>query len=196
MCKADITDAFKQIPLSLEYWPYFGFKWEGLYYFYTRLAFGCRSSPKIFDPLSQAICWILKHNHDFLHVLHLLDDFLVIDPPGHDAESTMSTILSLFKRLNIPLALHKTQGPLTEIEYLGIILDSNLMTARLPQDKLQRIAELLGRYSTKRSCTKRELLSLLEHLNYACRVIVPGRTFVSYLIELSMLACQAIVEKI
>jgi hypothetical protein len=31
----------------------------------------------------------------------------------------------------------------------------------------------------------RELLQLLRHLNFASRVIVPGRSFVSYLIDLS-----------
>ena len=28
------------------------------YYVLTRLAFGCRLSPKIFDTLAQAVCWI------------------------------------------------------------------------------------------------------------------------------------------
>ncbi|XP_071089365.1 uncharacterized protein [Haliotis cracherodii] len=28
MCKVDITDAFKQIPLHPRYWPFFGFRWD------------------------------------------------------------------------------------------------------------------------------------------------------------------------
>jgi hypothetical protein len=35
------------------------------------------------------------------------------------------------------------------------------------------------------SCTKRELLQLLGHMNFATRVVIPGRSFTSYLIELS-----------
>lgn len=177
MCKVDITDAFKQIPLHPNYWPFFGFRWDGECYFYTRLAFGCRSSPKIFDALSQAVCWILQCNHGVQNILHLLDDFLTIDPPEYDARITMKTVLGLFEDLNIPLAVHKTVGPVTSIEYLGIILDSENMTARLPDNKLSRISEALSSLANRNKCTKRELLSLLGHLNYACRVVVPGRSF-------------------
>ncbi|KAL5016980.1 hypothetical protein ScPMuIL_006569 [Solemya velum] len=45
LCKADIRDAFKLLPIRRDRWPLFGIKWKGLYYFYHRLAFGCRSSP-------------------------------------------------------------------------------------------------------------------------------------------------------
>ena len=62
LCKTDIQDAFKQIPVLPEQWRYLGFKWENLIYFYVRLPFGSRSSPKLFDNLSRAICWIAEHN--------------------------------------------------------------------------------------------------------------------------------------
>ncbi|KAJ8299151.1 hypothetical protein KUTeg_023211 [Tegillarca granosa] len=53
----------------------------------------------------------------------------------------------------------------------GLILDSIKMQAQLPLDK--------------RTCTKQELLQLLGHFNFASQVVLPGRSFVSYLIELS-----------
>ena len=77
------------------------------------------------------------------HVLHLLYDFLVIDEPSFTAEITMQRLLNVFGKLNIPLALHKSVGPTTCLEYLGIILDSENMIAKLPQDKLSRIKDLL-----------------------------------------------------
>ncbi len=184
-CKVDIRDAFKQIPVRKELWPYQGIKWDDVYYFYTRLVFGSRSSPKIFDCLSVAICWILNNNYGVKHCLHLLDDFLTINGPTEDADGTMAILRFVFAKLGIPLSPTKTMGPVTVIEYLGIILDSVKMEARLPLEKIQRISALLQAFSTKKSCTKRELLSLLGHLNFACRVIYPGRAFVSYMISLS-----------
>jgi hypothetical protein len=91
----------------------------------------------------------------------------------------------IFRRLGIPLAPHKTIGPCYKLEYLGIELDTVLMQARLPIDKLDRIRLLICTFLNRRTCTKREILSLLGHLNFACRVIVPGRTFISRLIGLS-----------
>ena len=64
-------------------------------------------------------------------------------------------------------------------------MDSNKLEARLPLNKVERINEILLSFLGKKSCTKRELLSLLGHLNFASRVIRPGRSFVSHLIHLS-----------
>ena len=185
MCKADISDAFKLVPIHPTLWPFHGIKWEGKYYFYTRLVFGSRSSPKIFDSFSRAICWIAKNKFHIDNILHLLDDFLTIDPPEFMAERTMALLLMLFKTLNIPIAAHKTEGPTTCLEYLGIILDSKLSEARLPTNKVDRINGILKSFLDKKSCSKKQLLSLLGHLNFAGRVIRPGRSFVSHLIHLS-----------
>ena len=185
LCKTDIKDAFKLIPIHPSLWPFHGIKWQGKYYYYTRLVFGSRSSPKIFDTLSVAVCWIATNVFGISTILHLLDDFLTIDPPDILADRTMALITLLFKKLQIPIAPNKTVGPTTCLEYLGIILDTEAMEARLPLVKVQRIQGILQEFSVKKSCTKRELLSLLGHLNFASRVVRPGRTFVSYLIKLS-----------
>ena len=55
------------------------------------------------------------------HVLHLHDDFLVIDQPSFNSEITMQRLLNVFRKLNVPLALHKSVRPTTYLEYLGII---------------------------------------------------------------------------
>lgn len=187
MCKADISDAFKLIPtcISPSQYHLFCIKWCDAYYFYTKLAFGCRSSPKIFDEFSKAICWIAENKYGIARILHLLDDFLTIDAPNVDRNRTMALLTMIFNKLNVPLAKHKTMGPLKVIEYLGITLDSDKMEARLPEEKVNHISKLLDTFMVKKSCTKRELLQLLGHLNFATRVIIPGRTFVSYLLTLA-----------
>lgn len=185
MCKTDISDAFKLIPIHPSQWHLFCIKWRGYYYFYVRLCFGCRSSPKIFDTLSEAICWIALNNYNIKVILHLLDDFLTIDRPEADGDRTMALLSLIFNALRIPIAIHKTQGPAMVLEYLGIILDSWELSARLPQNKLERIARLIAELLKKKSCSKRELLQLLGHFNFAARVIMVGRSFVSYLIKLS-----------
>ena len=185
MCKCDISDAFKLVPLKPQTWSMFGIKWKTLYYFYQRLVFGCRSSPKLFDQLSIAICWIAKHKYKIDNIIHLLDDFLTVEPATNEGDRTMALLTMLFKKLNIPLSPKKTMGPLTKLEYLGIILDSVNMQAELPQDKVQRLIKMLHKYSKKTSCTKLAILSLLGHMSFASKVIVPGRSFLSYLLQLT-----------
>nr|XP_010778599.1 PREDICTED: uncharacterized protein LOC104953359 [Notothenia coriiceps] len=56
LSKADITDAFKIIPIHPSQWNLFGIKWESKLYFAVRLTFGCRRSPCIFNSFSEALC--------------------------------------------------------------------------------------------------------------------------------------------
>jgi DNA-directed RNA polymerase subunit N (RpoN/RPB10) len=58
------------------------------------------------------------------------------------------------------------------IEYLGIILDSDKMEARLPEEKVNHISKLLDTFIVKKYCIKRELLQLLGHINFATRVVI------------------------
>ncbi len=81
LAKIDITSTFKIMPIHPDFWHLFGIRWQKNIFFSVRLTFGCRSSPKIFDMLSEAICWILSNNYDVPYLVHLLDDFLIISPP-------------------------------------------------------------------------------------------------------------------
>ena len=56
--------------------------------------------------------------------------------------------------------------------------------ARLPPDKIDRIQRLLQQWSRKKTCTRRDLESLIGSLHHACRVVVPGRTFLRRMIDL------------
>lgn len=59
------------------------------------------------------------------------------------------------------------------------------MEVRLPIDKLVKIRELLDYFICKRKVTIKELQSLNGLLNFACSVVVPGRTFLRRLIDLT-----------
>ena len=107
LIKADITDAFRVMPFATMLWSYHGIKWEDKVYFFNKLVFGCRSSPRIFDTLSQAICWTAKGNYNIKNVLHLLDDFFVILPEEANAGEVMNTFVNIYKNLGIPLSAKK-----------------------------------------------------------------------------------------
>ena len=187
LSKVDIKDAFRILPIHPSQWRYFCVKWNNEYYFYLRLPFGARSSPRIFTNLSEMIHWIATNNYGIKQLLFLLDDFLAIDNPNDDASKTLQSLLTVFAKLGIPLNLKKTAGPATCLEYLGVTLDTVKLTASLPQEKVTRILDLVRTCRQKTACSKREILSVLGHLNFACRVVRHGRTFIASLIKLS---CQ------
>ena len=83
--------------------------------------------------------------------------------------TALCQILHLFTDLNIPIAPGKTFPACTCLEFMGILLDSNTMEARLPVDKLTPfIQEALGQSTTRKSATLQELQSLIGTLQFAC----------------------------
>ena len=60
------------------------------------------------------------------------------------------------------------------------------MEARLPRDKLDDALNLVTRFASRKKVTLRELQSLIGTLNFACKVIVPGRPFLRRLIDLTI----------
>ena len=58
------------------------------------------------------------------------------------------------------------------LDFLGIVLDTERMEARLPKDKLERIQLAIQEWLYKRSATKREILSLVGVLQHAQRLFV------------------------
>ena len=60
---------------------------------------------------------------------------------------------------------------------MGLELDSVAFEARLPLDKLTKLRERLSSACRKRKMTLKDLQSLLGLLNFCCKVVLPGRTF-------------------
>ena len=70
--------------------------------------------------------------------------------------------------LGIPLAIEKVGGPAMVLDFLGIVLDTERMEARLPKDKLERIQLAIQEWLHKRSATKREILSCITTCSKGC----------------------------
>ena len=75
----------------------------------------------------------------------------------------------------------KCMGPST---CLVFEIDIIAMELRLPQEKLSKLKGLLSEWQYKKVCSREKLESLLGHLNHACSVVRPGRSFIGRLISL------------
>ena len=89
----------------------------------------------------------------------------------------LETALEICGKVGFPVAEEKTVGPTTLIQLLGIEMDSIKLELRLPEQKLERLKELVENWKERRCCKKRELQSLAVHLNHACKVCRSIRRF-------------------
>ncbi|XP_040285981.1 uncharacterized protein LOC120999169 [Bufo bufo] len=181
LSKTDITNAFKLLPMHPSLWHLHGVKWRNKYYFSTRLTFGSRSSPKLFDIFAETLCWLLLNIIRCHTVIHYLDDFLIIEPSTRTPTDILSTS-ALFATLGVPLSPAKTIGPTTKLTFLGIELDYGTFRASLPPEKLVRLRGEIDMFLRNNVCTRKELQSLLGSLNFAMRIVPQGRSFVSRLL--------------
>ncbi|XP_070556633.1 uncharacterized protein [Ptychodera flava] len=121
-------------------------------------------------------------------LLHYLDDYLGAGPPhSGQCHHLLDTMLNTCDDLAIRIAPEKIEGPSPVITFLGIIIDTISMTLRLPNDKLQDLLYILPTwlYSGKHA-QKRELLSLIGTLSFACKCIPAGRIFIRRILDLSV----------
>lgn len=180
LAKIDVRSAFRLIPVHPADRHLLAMEWEDQVYIDTCLPFGLRSAPKLFNILADLLHWILREQ-GVTCLLHYLDDFLTMGPPDSlECLRNLRILIEVCHLLGIPLALEKVLGPATLLDFLGIILDTVRMEARLPSDKLRRIQATIQEWLGRRNATKREILSLVGILQHAAKVVRPGRTFVSW----------------
>ncbi|PPQ82976.1 hypothetical protein CVT24_012098, partial [Panaeolus cyanescens] len=187
MAKLDLKEAFRHVPIRPEDWPHMGFSWRNKFYFCTVLTFGLRSAPYIFNLFSEALHWIIQR-HIPAHLRHYLDDFFTIFSPSiapSIASAAVDWIQGLGSQLGLSFQVEKTLYPRTLVDFLGLDLDSSLMQARLPADKLTYLQDLVSEWSSKRSATLRETQELSGFLQFASQVIPAARTFIRRIIDFS-----------
>ena len=124
-----------------------------------------------------AVAWHL-HMSGIPHIRHYLDDFIIIGLPGSaQCGESLGLLDHKCQCLGVPTAAQKTDSPTTCLKYLGIEVDTAAGLLRLPDDKLHHLQALLLQWEARQTCTQKELKSLVELLNHACKVILPGQTF-------------------
>lgn len=193
MAKLDLESAFKHVLVKKEQWEVLGFTLKDIcengleklrYYMCTCLPFGLRSSPKLFDIYAQGLEYIMLKN-GVTYVCHYADDSFTVSHDYATCKRNLNIMLETCSTLGLSVQYSKLIKPSTCVEMLGIIIDSELMQLRISNERLSCIKNELLLWSHKKSCTKRQLLSLIGKLEFLCRVVRHGRSFLRRLIELS-----------
>ncbi|CAG2189329.1 unnamed protein product [Mytilus edulis] len=111
-------------------------------------------------------------------------DFLFVES---SQTSKVGNTLKLFQevcnKIGIPLASDKTTLPTTLLMFLGIEFDTQNLIMRLPNEKLVKLSQKIRDTLDSSKITLKDMQSLLGLLNFACKVVAPGRTFCRRLIN-------------
>lgn len=188
MAKVDIEAAYRHVPIDPYDWDKTAFCWptdslEDLY-FDGYLQFGLMNACEVFNRIGRAIVRMMARR-GFHCIVVYVDDFIIICPTQAMAWYAFWALRLLLRKLGfqVNMRAHKCIAPCQIIDFLGITLDSITMQARLGQAKLAAITALINETLARTSITRRELDKLNGKLNWVCKVVYGGRTFLRRLID-------------
>ena len=187
--KRDLKSAYRSIPISPCNYPYTGLSWvfrddnEKSFLYDTKLPFGSKKACKIFTCVSNAIARIMAKKG--VRIVNYLDDFLIISDNKQKCWLDLDESINTLVKLGLDINWGKVAPPCQLITFLGVAIDTVNRTLSLPTQKLSELKDLVSVWLKKKRASKREILSLCGRLNWACRVVRGGRTFLRRLIDLS-----------
>ena len=184
LAKVDIKSTYRIVPVHPDDHLLLGMQWENNLYVDGALPFGLWSVSRIFTAVADALEWRARFE-EIEHIMHYLDDFLIITPPGSDQCGTdLAKLLALFDRLWVPVVSENVEGPSICLKFLGIEIDTQWMCLQLPQDKFADSKQLVVNWIGKKLCSLGNLQSLVGKLQHACKVVCLGRAFLWRMFEL------------
>ena len=189
MSKSDMSRAFRNVPMKRNQWKYLVMMAEHpltgrKFYFVDKcLPFGSSISCAIFQGFSDAIAHVVTFRTQRDN-LNYLDDFFFAAITKLLCDGQVKEFLDICKAINFPVALEKTFWSATRLVFLGLLLDSELQVVCIPEDKIMKAKELIGRFLSKKKVTVLEVQQLCGFLNFLGRALVPGRTFIRRLYPL------------
>ena len=197
LAKVDLKSAYRSVKIHPSNYQATGLQWKfagdtkPTYLSDTRLPFGAKLAPSIFHRLTQSVRRMMaRRGYDTMVVY--LDDFLIIAPDFDSCVQALNILLRLLRRLGFRIAWKKVEGPTQRLTFLGIEINTNDLTLRLPLQKLNELLDLLLSFSAKKRASRRQLESLAGKLAWACRVIKGGRTFLRRILDqLHKLRCPS-----
>ena len=179
MAKIDLASAYRSVKIHPSNYKATGLKWtfegdtEPTYMVDTRLPFGARRSPEVFNDLTQAVRRIMAHKG--FSIVAYLDDFFLVGDTYEECWEAMQVLLRLLRKLGFAINYSKIEGPTTSLVFLGILLDSVRMVLELPQRRLHELRKCLLHYQSRAKVTKKDLQSLAGKLNWASQCVYGGR---------------------
>ena len=184
VCKVDWADAYKHVKVRPEDLKLQVITYAGRYFVELKLVFGARSSPGLYDMVSNVTRDLAVAESHILRsrVAKHLDDILGVGTSGggDPIHAFFEAYLRLADEIGVRLPppdvdKSKCQSPATTVLALGMDIDTVAWEIRCPEQKLGRILHALRQCLALGSVTMGELASLVGQLQDKMILLVAAR---------------------
>ena len=127
----------------------------------------------------------LKGQNLRAHVIHYLEDFLLVLPPSATIIKCGEIFANLCLQVGLSIKASKNkQGK--GVSFAGIEFNTKCMAIRLPKKKLLKARTIVHNATQKKSLSLLEIQKITGYLNFASTVIPLGRTFLRLLYNMEL----------
>ena len=179
IAKMDYDSAFRIFPISGQDIHLLGFTLNNQFYINSTMAFGARSSCRIFETFATAMEWALIKKTGWKTCTHYLDDFFLARGTYSECAAFMESFQNLSDHVGAQLSPGKTEGPTTRLTFLGLELDTSKQIIAIPSKKLQETSTLISEIlnSNSKKITVRSIQRVAGKLQFIAKGIPAGRPY-------------------
>ena len=172
MASLDLKDAYFSVPIFQPHRKYLRFRWQFKLYEFTCLPFGYSLAPRVFTKIFKPI--IAHFRFLGFRVFIYIDDISLVASSFDECKQQLAAITQILEGLGFLVNKEKSQIlPVTEIRYLGFLINSINMKLFLPELKLGKIVTACAQLVAQSNPTIREvarvaglLVAALPAVNY------------------------------
>ena len=144
MASLDIKDAYYTVNVCPSNRKYLKFEWREKLFQYTALPMGYSASPRILTKIMKPI--FAKLRQAGFTVTGYIDDIFIQGDTFDQCQKAVQTTADLLESSGFIINREKlARTTCHTITFLGLIINSNAMTVKLPDNKICQIVEMCGK---------------------------------------------------
>jgi len=181
--KIDHKNGYLHVPIHENSRKYFGICWKGVYYVFTVLPFGWKTSPLVYHSITDAAAMYLRSLD--IPMLDWIDDMLGMTQQTFKGETDEEQFQSALRAMVVTTYVLFKAGyflglpkcnliPEQVMTYLGIDCDSKHQKFMVPEKRIQKYIPLLQELLTKSSVSYSEVEKMVGKLVSLECAVAPG----------------------
>ena len=140
LASIDLKDAYFSIPVHWEHRKYLKFQWRDKLYQFRVLPNGLACAPRYFTKLLTPL--FAEARQMGIQCFHYIDDVFVMGDTQEECAWAVRTLARMIDELGFVVHPEKSAlTPAKKMQFLGFMIDTELMNVTLPEEKIERVEE-------------------------------------------------------
>ncbi len=173
MVSVDLKDAYLSVPVAEEHRKFLRFEWNQRIYEFQCLPFGLSSAPRVFTKTLKPVMAVLRQRG--IRSVIFIDDTLLMSQSNQELAHQAHEMVRMLHLLGFLVNREKSiLTPTRQIQFLGFIINSELMTFSLPEAKVRSIIKDCRATAAQEKTSVRNLARLLGKMSACSQAVLPA----------------------